>query len=170
MIYFVTVSVDPWFMYPLYHTVYETPWLVEKIMDPEFKVGNVEETCTKFLSRWSVLWLNCSSEWPWNSQKLIFYLMSWASCENWSKKQDFCSLVTFMDDVQDAYLPALSERFAEVQQLGNVSEYLAPGLKQLDFLFEITRNVSVQINQRNLTELGELPLLRRIDENRRLIE
>lgn len=38
VIFFMAASLDAYPTYPLYHTIYETPYLIEKIMDPEFKV------------------------------------------------------------------------------------------------------------------------------------
>ncbi|EGT42761.1 hypothetical protein CAEBREN_28691 [Caenorhabditis brenneri] len=41
VIFFITNALDGAPTYPLYHTIYETPYLIEKILDPEFKVLSV---------------------------------------------------------------------------------------------------------------------------------
>uniref|UniRef100_A0A1I7T988 Peptidase_M28 domain-containing protein n=1 Tax=Caenorhabditis tropicalis TaxID=1561998 RepID=A0A1I7T988_9PELO len=105
IVFFVTSSLDAPPTYPLYHTIYETPYLIEKILDPEFKMhkaiaGMFIEIILKF-----------------TESKILPY-----------------DLKELMDDTVFDYLPRIQAHLRQAQNSSNLVSYLAPGQKQFELL------------------------------------
>ncbi|EFO89896.1 hypothetical protein CRE_07314 [Caenorhabditis remanei] len=141
IVFFITSSLDAPPTYPLYHTIYETPYLIEKILDPQFQMhkaiaGMFIEMIVKF-----------------TESKILPY-----------------DLKELMDDTSFDYLPRIQAHINKAQSSGNVTEYLKQGQKQLDLLVKTVQELSEIVVRRNISKLSSLPFDARVNENNRLIE
>ncbi|CAI2356612.1 unnamed protein product [Caenorhabditis sp. 36 PRJEB53466] len=141
IIMFITSSLDAPPTYPLYHTIYETPYLIEKILDPQFKMHKaIAEMFIEMALRFT-------------ESKILPY-----------------DLRELLDDTNYEYLPKIATHFEKAQLFGNVTEYLEPGFEQFTLLQKTVKDLSDFVHQRNATNLTSLPFHSRINENNRLIE
>uniref|UniRef100_A0A8R1DSC0 Uncharacterized protein n=1 Tax=Caenorhabditis japonica TaxID=281687 RepID=A0A8R1DSC0_CAEJA len=141
VVFFVSNSLDAPPTYPLYHTIYETPFLVENILDPQFKMHKAI------------------------AEMLIDIALQFAE----SKILPY-DLRELMDDVTYDYLAKIEARFEKYNGSGNIAKYLEPGLKQFLLLKKTVKKLTDFIYARNDKKLASLPFNSRVDINNRLIE
>ncbi|CAL2049663.1 unnamed protein product [Caenorhabditis brenneri] len=141
IVFFITSSLDAPPTYPLYHTIYETPFLIEKILDPQFKMhkaiaGMFVEIILKF-----------------TESKILPY-----------------DLKELLDDTIHDYLPKVDSHLKRAQETGNLTDHLQLGRKQFQLLKKTVKEVFDIVQRRNISKLNDLPFEARVDENNRLME
>ncbi|UMM40153.1 hypothetical protein L5515_016898 [Caenorhabditis briggsae] len=141
IVFFITSSLDAPPTYPLYHTIYETPYLIEKIMDPQFKMhraiaGMFIEMIIKF-----------------TESKILPY-----------------DLKELTDDTIYDYLPRIQTHLKRAEALGNLTDYLKPSMKQIELLERTVKELSAIVQRRNISSLNNLSFDARVNENNKLIE
>ncbi|EGT30454.1 hypothetical protein CAEBREN_07212 [Caenorhabditis brenneri] len=128
IVFFITSSLDAPPTYPLYHTIYETPFLIEKILDPQFKVYYWNS------SRFEIRTVNLH-------YFLYFFLLQMHKAVagmfveiifkfTESKILPY-DLKELLDDTIYDYLPKVDSHLKRAQEAGNLTDYLQLGSRNV---------------------------------------
>ncbi|EGT30354.1 hypothetical protein CAEBREN_07135 [Caenorhabditis brenneri] len=141
IIFFVTRSLDTFPSYPLYHTMHETPHLMENILDADFKMHKaIGEMFVE-----SILAFTDSKLLPYDLKELL-------------------------DDVTLEFLPAIRARFETAMKDKKLMKYLEPGYEQFGLLEKTCQLLNEQVHMRNESLLSQSSAARLKVENDRLME